>query len=67
MSFETKRRLTRSTKDAIFAGVCGGIAEYMELDSTAIRVSVFGIDCIQSSLSRSIALHNPLGHHAKGR
>lgn len=38
MSFETKRRLTRSTKDAIFAGVCGGIAEYMELDSTAIRV-----------------------------
>lgn len=38
MSFETKRRLTRSTKDAIFAGVCDGIAEYMELDSTAIRV-----------------------------
>ena len=38
MSFETKRRLIRSTKDAIFAGVCGGIAEYMELDSTAIRV-----------------------------
>ena len=38
MSFETKRRLIRSTKDAIFAGVCGGIAEYMELDSTAICV-----------------------------
>lgn len=38
MSFETKRRLTRSPKNAIFAGVCGGIAEYMELDPTAVRV-----------------------------
>ena len=32
------RRLTRSTTDRRIAGVCGGIAEYFELDSTIIRL-----------------------------
>jgi phage shock protein PspC (stress-responsive transcriptional regulator) len=32
------RRLTRSTTDVKWAGVCGGIAEYLGVDSTIIRL-----------------------------
>jgi phage shock protein PspC (stress-responsive transcriptional regulator) len=31
-------RLTRSTTDAKIAGVCGGLAEYFDVDATPIRV-----------------------------
>jgi phage shock protein C len=34
----TARRLTRSRKHKIIAGVCGGIAEYLEVDPTVVRV-----------------------------
>ncbi len=34
----TRRRLTRSTADKKLAGVCGGLAEYFEVDSTPIRL-----------------------------
>jgi phage shock protein C len=33
------RRLTRSVNDRKLAGVCGGIAEYLAVDSTAVRVA----------------------------
>jgi phage shock protein C len=33
------RRLTRSLADRKLAGVCGGIAEYLAVDSTAVRVA----------------------------
>jgi phage shock protein C len=33
----TVRRLTKS-HDKLLAGVCGGIADYFGLDSTAVRV-----------------------------
>jgi phage shock protein PspC (stress-responsive transcriptional regulator) len=33
------RRLTRSLTDRRIAGVCGGIAEYLGVDSTAVRVA----------------------------
>jgi phage shock protein C len=33
------RRLTRSLTDRKLAGVCGGIAEYLAVDSTAVRVA----------------------------
>jgi phage shock protein C len=33
------RRLTRSVIDRKLAGVCGGIAEYLAVDSTAVRVA----------------------------
>ncbi len=41
------RRLTRSAADSRIAGVCGGIAEYFGVDSTAVRLlwvllSIFG-------------------------
>lgn len=34
---ETNKKLTRSN-DRMIAGVCGGIAEYFELDSTLVRI-----------------------------
>jgi phage shock protein PspC (stress-responsive transcriptional regulator) len=35
---EEKKKLTRSKNDRWLAGVCGGIAEYFDLDGTLIRV-----------------------------
>lgn len=32
-----KKKLTRSA-DKVLAGICGGVAEYMDLDPTLIRV-----------------------------
>ncbi len=31
------RRLTRSNRDKMIAGVCGGLAEYFQLDPTLVR------------------------------
>lgn len=33
-----KKKLYRSTQDKKIAGVCGGIAEYFDIDSTLIRL-----------------------------
>ena len=33
-----KKKLYRSKKDKMIAGVCGGIAEYFDADSTLIRL-----------------------------
>ncbi len=33
-----KKKLYRSRKDYMIAGVCGGIAEYFEVDSTLVRL-----------------------------
>jgi len=35
---ETKRQLTRS-KNKMIGGVCGGIADYFDLDPTLVRVA----------------------------
>lgn len=35
-----KKRLYRSRKDKMLAGVCGGIAEYFHIDPTIVRVLV---------------------------
>lgn len=32
------KKLYRSEKDKIFAGICGGLAEYVAIDSTLIRL-----------------------------
>ena len=34
----TRRRLARSRTDTKLAGVCGGLAEYFEVDSTPVRL-----------------------------
>ena len=33
-----EKRLYRSNKDVMITGLCGGIAEYMEVDSTIVRL-----------------------------
>jgi phage shock protein PspC (stress-responsive transcriptional regulator) len=35
----TSRRLTRSVTNRKIAGVCGGLAEYFDVDATAVRVA----------------------------
>jgi Putative stress-responsive transcriptional regulator len=35
---ETRKRLTRSRKEKMIAGVCGGIADYFDLDPTIVRI-----------------------------
>jgi phage shock protein C len=32
------RRLTRSRQHRLIAGVCGGIAEYLDVDVTVVRI-----------------------------
>lgn len=34
------RKLYRSKNDVIFCGICGGIAEYFDVDSTFVRIGV---------------------------
>lgn len=34
----SQKRLYRSTDDRMFAGVCGGIAEYLDVDPTLVRL-----------------------------
>ena len=33
-----KKRLYRSTREKMIAGVCGGIAEYFDIDPTLVRL-----------------------------
>ena len=34
-----RRRLTRSARHKMIAGVCGGIADYFDLDPTIVRIA----------------------------
>jgi phage shock protein C len=34
----TQKRLYRSSDERMFAGVCGGIAEYLDVDPTLVRL-----------------------------
>lgn len=38
MNFNMKKRLYRSREDQRIAGVCGGIAEYLGIDSSIVRI-----------------------------
>lgn len=38
-SHETPKRLARATKDRVIGGVCGGLAKFMRIDPTLIRVA----------------------------
>jgi phage shock protein C len=45
-SYAAPKRLTRSRRDRKIAGVCGGIAEYLSMDATLIRLlAVFALFC----------------------
>lgn len=38
MENNSYRRLTRSTTDRRIAGVCGGVAKYLNVDPTVVRI-----------------------------
>ena len=38
MDLNSPKRLTRSRKDVMIAGVCGGIADYLVVDPTVVRL-----------------------------
>jgi phage shock protein C len=41
---EKRKRLHRSTTNRVIAGVCGGLAEYFNIDPTIVRiVAVLGL------------------------
>lgn len=43
----TPKKLYRSSTDKVIAGVCGGLAKYLEIDSTLVRI-VFILLCFMS-------------------
>ena len=59
------KKLYRSQKDSVIAGVCGGIAEYFEIDSTLVRLLVIlivflgGIGVIAYIIAWIIIPQNP--------
>ncbi|MCD7755396.1 MAG: PspC domain-containing protein [Firmicutes bacterium] len=44
-----KKRLYRSGKSKMLAGVCGGIAEYFDIDPTLVRLAWVLFTCLGGS------------------
>jgi phage shock protein C len=38
MELNSPKRLTRSRNDRLLAGICGGLANYLEVDPTIVRL-----------------------------
>ena len=49
------RRLTRSSRHKMIAGVCGGLAEYFQLDPTAVRVAYVILSIISAAFPGILA------------
>ena len=49
------RRLTRSSKHKMIAGVCGGLAEYFALDPTLVRVAYVIVSIISAAFPGILA------------
>jgi phage shock protein C len=49
------RRLTRSARHKMIAGVCGGLAEYFALDPTLVRVAYVVISIISAAFPGILA------------
>lgn len=45
----TAKRLTRSRHERMIAGVCGGLAEYFDVDSTMVRVAFVLISALSAA------------------
>ena len=43
------KKLTKSRKQKVIAGVCGGIAEYLNVDVTIIRMITMGLILVWGS------------------
>lgn len=53
---ESTKRLTRSSKDKVFGGVCGGLADYLDIDPVLVRVLCVGLTLI-SGVAPGIVLY----------
>ena len=40
------KRLTRSSQNKMIAGVCGGLAEYFDMDPTIVRIGYVLLSCL---------------------
>jgi len=49
------KRLTRSAKYKKIAGVCGGLAEYFDLDPTVVRVAYVVLSIISAAFPGILA------------
>ena len=49
------RRLTRSNRSKMIAGVCGGIAEYLDMDPTLVRVLYVLVSILSAAFPGVIA------------
>lgn len=49
MSANPARRLTRSSRHKMIAGVCGGLAEYFGLDPTVVRIAYVVVSIISAA------------------
>jgi phage shock protein C len=49
------RRLTRSARHKMIAGVCGGLAEYFVLDPTLVRVAYVIVSIISAAFPGILA------------
>lgn len=46
-----KKKLYRSEKDKKIAGVCGGLAEYFDIDPTLVRLAwIFLVFCVGTGI-----------------
>lgn len=41
-----KKKLTKSKKNRVFGGVCGGLAEYFNIDATLVRIITVILACL---------------------
>jgi phage shock protein C len=56
MNGESKpRRLTRSNRNKMIAGVCGGLAEYLDMDPTLMRVLYVLVSVLSAAFPGVIA------------
>jgi phage shock protein C len=56
MNGESKpRRLTRSNREKMIAGVCGGLAEYLDMDPTVVRVLYVLVSILTAACPRILA------------
>ena len=57
---EEPKRLYRSENDKMIAGVCGGLAAYLKIDPSVVRI-IYAVLILGSSRYSLIALFNSLG------
>ena len=56
MNEETRpRRLTRSNRNKMIAGVCGGLAEYLDMDPTVVRVLYILVSILSAAFPGVVA------------